>query len=85
MIRFVSDFLIRPCVFSVSTNIALKNIARFIDNAISAIVRDVTKLKTICFFFFFFFRNLTRGGTIMISRDFTLQKKKLYRSFQQSH
>lgn len=33
----------------------------------------------------FVFRNLTRGGTIMISRDFTLEKKKLYRSYQQSH
>lgn len=40
-----------------------------------------------CFFFFIFFvyRNLTRGGTIMISRDFTLEKKKLYRSYQQDH
>ncbi|XP_071857074.1 protein charybde [Bombus fervidus] len=30
-----------------------------------------------------FLKNLTRGGTIMISRDFTLEKKKLYRSYQQ--
>lgn len=26
-------------------------------------------------------RNLTRGGTIMISQGFTLEKKKLYRSY----
>ncbi|XP_015516680.1 protein charybde [Neodiprion pinetum] len=32
-----------------------------------------------------FLKNLTRGGTIMISRDFTLEKKKLYRSYQQDH
>ncbi|XP_029050240.1 protein charybde-like [Osmia bicornis bicornis] len=31
-----------------------------------------------------FIKNLTRGGTIMISRDFTLEKKKLYRSYQQT-
>ncbi|XP_076233278.1 protein charybde isoform X1 [Calliopsis andreniformis] len=31
-----------------------------------------------------FLKNLTRGGTIMISRDFTLEKKKLYRSYQQA-
>ncbi|KOC65898.1 Protein charybde [Habropoda laboriosa] len=31
-----------------------------------------------------FLKNLTRGGTIMISRDFTLEKKKLYRSYQQT-
>ena len=35
--------------------------------------------------FCFCCRNLTRGGTIMISRDFTLEKKKLYRSYQQDH
>ncbi|XP_051158732.1 protein charybde-like [Leptopilina boulardi] len=29
-----------------------------------------------------FLKNLTRGGTIMISRDFILEKKKLYRSHQ---
>ncbi|KAK1119385.1 protein charybde-like isoform X1 [Frieseomelitta varia] len=31
-----------------------------------------------------FLKNLTRGGTIMISKDFTLEKKKLYRSYQQT-
>lgn len=29
-----------------------------------------------------FLKNLTRGGTIMISPGFTLEKKKLYRSYQ---
>ncbi|XP_069699961.1 protein charybde-like isoform X2 [Periplaneta americana] len=28
-----------------------------------------------------FLKNLTRGGTIMISQGFTLEKKKLYRSY----
>lgn len=30
-----------------------------------------------------FLKNLTRGGTVMISPAFTLSKKKLYRSYQQ--
>ncbi|KAF7989237.1 hypothetical protein HCN44_007834 [Aphidius gifuensis] len=29
-----------------------------------------------------FLKNLTRGGTVMISRFFTLEKKKLFRSYQ---
>lgn len=32
-----------------------------------------------------FLKNLTRGGTIIISKDFMLQKKKLYRPYQLDH
>lgn len=45
----------------------------------------ITRDQTLNIRVVLFFRNLTRGGTIMISREFTLEKKKLYRSYQQSH